>query len=94
MKVGLFSIYDSVAAVFLTPFTARSRVEACRQILASKVSPDIVNTPLGSNPRDFVLYDLGTYDDETGSIASKFPAERVHAVSDIWADSAPSTVSP
>lgn len=94
MKVGLFSIHDSVAGVFLSPFVARAEVDAVRQIAASKADPNIVSTPVGTNPKDFILYELGSLDDESGQISTVFPARRVMSVADIWASSAPSTVSP
>lgn len=89
MRSMLYSIHDTVAGVFMSPFVARSRVDAMRQIAASKASPDIAATPVGANPKDFVLYELGSLDDESGEISPVFPARRIAAVSDIWASSAP-----
>lgn len=94
MKSHLFSILDTVAGVFMSPFIARSRVDAVRQILASKSSPDIASTPVGSKPYDFVLYELGSFDDEMGVISPRNMPDRVDSVGSIWAESAPSTVSP
>lgn len=94
MKSQLFSILDSVAGVFMSPFVARSRVDAVRQVLASKSSPDIASTPVGAKPHEFVLYEVGSFDDEAGVISSLPLPSRVDTVGNIWADSAPSTVSP
>ncbi|AXH74216.1 MAG: nonstructural protein [Microviridae sp.] len=89
MRVLLFSILDTVAGVFMSPFVARSEVDAIRQIAASKSDPNIASTPVGTNPRDFVLYELGFLDDETGQIFPVFPPRRVSPVADIWGGDAP-----
>lgn len=94
MRSMLYSIHDTVAGVFMSPFVARSRVDAMRQIAASKASPDVASTPVASKPHDFALYELGSYDDESGVITPAVPAVRLASVGDIWADSQPSTVSP
>lgn len=94
MKSHLFCILDSVAGVFMAPFVARSRVDAIRQISGSKASPDIANTPIAAKPHEFVLYEIGTFDDESGVISPHQMPDRVDSVGSIWAVSSPSTVAP
>lgn len=85
MKMGLFSIHDAVAGVFMSPFVARSRVDAVRQILASKDSPEVKATPVGSKPYDFSLYEIASFDDESGVVAPLSVPDRVDSVGNIWA---------
>lgn len=73
MKLRLFSIYDMLAGVYLTPFPARSDVDATRQISASFDNPQMRDTPVFRNPDHFALYEVGSFDDETGFVASQTP---------------------
>ena len=66
MHFKLLSIRDKLAGVFLAPFVARSDVDATRQIRDSLRDPNVAQTPVGQNPREFELNIIGMFDDETG----------------------------
>lgn len=68
MLFNLFSVFDAKARVYLAPFVARSAVDAKRQLEAAKADPAFMQTPVGQHPEDFELYQVGTFDDETGII--------------------------
>lgn len=73
MKLRLFSIFDRKMNVFLTPFPARGEVDACRQISASFSDASMKQTPVGQNPQDFDLIEVGVFDDESGDITKVMP---------------------
>lgn len=63
MKKRVMTIYDKAAEMFLTPMHFRTLSEGCRTF------KDMVNRDdlsLKKNAVDFVLMDLGTYDDNSG----------------------------
>ena len=65
MKYGVYSIYDSAAGVFTAPtidISDASASRAFKQALAN--SGSIMNF----KPSDFSLYQLGTFDVETGKL--------------------------
>lgn len=73
MRFCLFAIRDSKAEIYLSPFPARSEVDAARQILASFSDPQIASTPVGQHPEDFSLMLVGEFDDETGLLVAHAP---------------------
>lgn len=63
----LFTVYDSKAEVYLTPFFMKSRGEALR------AWSDIVNDSQSMFFRhggDYTLFEVGEYDDATGKVVS------------------------
>lgn len=85
MKVRLYTIYDAVAGVFMSPFVSRSEIDAVRQIVASKNDPAIASTPIMSKPHEFSLYEIGVLDDESGYITTISPPRHVASIGDLWA---------
>lgn len=65
MKLYLFSCLDTKVGAFLPPFYGRSDGEAVR---AFETSIAIVDSPLGRHPRDYVLYRLGWFEDDSGRL--------------------------
>lgn len=64
MKLKAFCIYDSKVQHYEPPFFRRSTGEAVRGFV------DLVNdekTTIYMHPEDYVLFELGAYDPETGS---------------------------
>jgi len=61
----IFSVYDSKAAAYTQPFYAvNSRV-------AVRMFTELANDPkhtFGMHPEDFTLFELGSFDDATGTI--------------------------
>ncbi|AXL15422.1 nonstructural protein [Microviridae sp.] len=59
----VFSIYDSKAEAFLPPFILPKKAMALRTF------SDCVNSDshqFGSNPEDYTLFELGSFNDESG----------------------------
>lgn len=65
MLMETYSIHDSKSKTFSPPFFQRSRGEAIRAFseLANKQDNNI-----GKYPEDFCLYQVGTFEDNTGEI--------------------------
>lgn len=68
MKLKLFSIYDVKSGVYLAPFPARGDVDAVRNVKDGLRNPQMRETPIGQNPKDFELHELAMFDDESGEI--------------------------
>ncbi|AZL82864.1 nonstructural protein [Apis mellifera associated microvirus 23] len=66
MMLKMFSIRDSKAEVYYSPFFAKSHGEAERNF--RELTNDQKST-VSKYPEDFDLYYLGTYDDSTGKLA-------------------------
>jgi len=65
MKYVMFSIRDNKAAVFMPPFHSHNRGTAIRSIQQNMLDE---NSSLAAYPEDFDLFEIGTFDDETGSL--------------------------
>lgn len=61
-----YSLYDTKVATFGNPFCALSDGAACRMVIDAAGDP---NTMLHKHPADFILYFLGTFDEDTGEVA-------------------------
>jgi len=59
----VLAVYDEKAEAFAAPFFQQSDVLALRAFTAAARDPDSL---LYKFPRDYGLYKLGTYDDNTG----------------------------
>lgn len=68
MKVNIYSIFDTVAEVFNKPFTEFNDASAQRAFIAS------LEEKL-TNKNDYVLYNIGTYDDSKGEIVGCNPVK-------------------
>lgn len=65
IKLGIYSIKDTKADVFLPPFFMRTNGEALRAF------DDCVQksgTPLSDHPEDFHLFKLGDFDQDSGTL--------------------------
>lgn len=63
MKTKAYSIFDSKVGSYCSPFFLRSKGEAIR------VFTDLANDSkqnISKYPEDFVLFEIGDYDEETG----------------------------
>lgn len=70
MNLNIYAIRDNQVAAFSQPFYSQTNGSALRAF------SDHVNengTPANKHPQDFDLYQLGTYDDQTGAITSMTP---------------------
>lgn len=74
MQLNAYSIYDDKALVYGVPFFAPTHGSAIRSLRDLANDP---NTTVGRHPRDFVLYLIGSYDDERGIIRPLSPLQHV-----------------
>lgn len=64
MILNVYTLFDTKALIFNTPFFAVNDGVAKR--MCADLASD-ANTTVGRHPADYVLYRLGTYDDNLGS---------------------------
>lgn len=79
MKYGVYAIYDSAAHVFTAPtidISDASAVRSFQQAIAN--SGSVMNF----KPDDFSLYQVGTFDVETGELEPFTPPSRLIVGSD------------
>uniref|UniRef100_A0AAU8B6E5 Nonstructural protein n=1 Tax=Dulem virus 192 TaxID=3145669 RepID=A0AAU8B6E5_9VIRU len=79
MIYGVYSIYDAAAEVFTAPtidISDASAVRAFQQAVAN--SGSVMNF----KPEDFALYQIGTFDVETGALQEMVPPSRLVVGSD------------
>ncbi len=82
MKKPMFSIYDNKAGTWLDPFYATN------EAVAQRTFSDAVNDPqsmFNKHPTDFVLFHVGTWDDQKGKIEIKEPAKNMGLANDYLA---------
>lgn len=61
----IITIQDTKAQAFLPPFYAKTTAEAIRTFGSSCSDP---KSMFNQHPKDFILIEIGTFDDETGLI--------------------------
>lgn len=79
MKLRMYSVYDSKALVYGQPMFISSVGSAIRAFT------DLCNDPQSivcKHPTDFVLYEVGEYDDSTGVVFAKSPFVNLGLASD------------
>lgn len=64
------SVFDSKAGVFANPFVAVNLAVARRDYLYACTDP---TTALSRNPSDYSLFQLATFDDESGLLTACVP---------------------
>lgn len=77
MKLQAFSIYDTAAKAFNRPFFQNTKGQAIRGF------SDAVNdesTELWKHPEDYILFELGEFDDSDGSFLPMNPTKVVTAM--------------
>ncbi|AXH73354.1 MAG: nonstructural protein [Microviridae sp.] len=65
MQKRFYSLYDEKADVYSNPFTAQNGAVALRSLATAASDP---STEVSKYPHDFTLYELGVFDDSTGTI--------------------------
>ncbi|AXH74677.1 MAG: nonstructural protein [Microviridae sp.] len=66
MQKSIFSVFDSKASVFATPFTSTNTATATRDFSRACNDPQ---SDLSAFPEDYFLYQIATFDDQTGLIS-------------------------
>lgn len=64
--MNIYSIRDSKAEASLLPFCMRSRGEVTRAFGDACKKND--GSPLASHPEDYILFEIGTFDEQTGLV--------------------------
>lgn len=75
----MFGVYDLKACAYLQPFFSGNSGSAMRAF------SDAVNdgtSPIAKHPADYQLFELGTFDDSTGSIEALLPIKVLGLASD------------
>jgi hypothetical protein len=67
MIYKMLAVYDSKAEAYMRPFVARSTGEAIRSF-SDEVNSGDKNSPVCHHSEDFILYELGTWDELTGML--------------------------
>ena len=80
MVFGIFAVRDVKAAVFHQPFIAPTRAAAVRGF--SDAANDR-NHEFAKHPEDYHLYEVGSYDDQTGLVSGVSPISLVAMASDL-----------
>lgn len=65
MKYNLYTVRDMKADAYLRVFQARTDGEAIRMFTESVNDP---SSMFNTNPEDFILFNCGIFDDNTGEI--------------------------
>jgi len=73
MLLNIYSIFDTAAAIYQRPFTAKSHGEVTRSF--KDVCTD-ADHEIGKHPEDYTLFCLGTFNDGTGEVTG-FGPEKV-----------------
>lgn len=79
MKTKVFSIYDTKAKVYNLPFYSQQVASAIRMF--GDVANDR-NTSINKHPADYVLYEIGTFDDQEGVLTALIPYGNLGYASD------------
>lgn len=70
MKLVVYAIYDSKMEVFSPPYVMANRATALRVFGDMCQDPQF---PYSRHPKDYFVFEIGTYDDHSGIIESQKP---------------------
>lgn len=70
MKLLIFSAYDTKTQAYMTPFYSHTPGSAIRSFTDAAEDPASI---VAQHPDDFLLFQLGEWDDHTGTISSHEP---------------------
>lgn len=74
MTQKLFAIYDTKAAYFMSPWPCRNEGIAKREFASACSNSE---SAMGKFPADYVLHEVGEYNDIDASVKSSTPAIRI-----------------
>jgi len=74
MKTGMFAVYDLKAKAFLQPFFSVTEGTAIRAFAVAVNDP---GTMLAKHPGDYVLFEVGSFDDDSGFLAALSPVKQL-----------------
>lgn len=76
----LFSVYDNALKEFNPPTFLHGRGVAFRAFQDAVNAPD---NPFGKHPDDYTLFELGTFEGQTGEIKMNTAPERICSARDV-----------
>lgn len=79
MLIKVFSVRDMKAEAFLQPYFSPTQGSALR---AFGDACDKKDSPFYLHPADYILYEIGTYDDSTGMLGSINPVKMMATAAD------------
>ncbi|WNK13720.1 MAG: nonstructural protein [Microvirus sp.] len=65
-----FTVYDTKSAIFANPFVSQNKMTALRDFQQAANDPQ---SQISNYPEDFILFEIGTFDENTGSISPMLP---------------------
>lgn len=74
MMLRAYSIFDNKALVYSPPFFTQTNGSAVRMLTDTA---NDTTTSIGRHPNDFILYCVGTYDDQNGMMTPHSPLEHI-----------------
>lgn len=82
MKTKIYTLRDEVAQFYLPTFPMKTEGEAIRAMLTTAKNPE---TQFHSSPADFTLYEIGTFDDNSGQYEMYQDKKRLGSIQDLQA---------
>jgi len=80
MVIQMFSVYDVKTKIFQSPFYAHNSGHAMRIMTDAVSKPD---SQFGRYPEDFLLFEVGMFDDQSGLVLGSETPQQVIAVSEL-----------
>lgn len=74
MEFKVFTVYDMAVKAYMPPKFFRDKGEVLRQFIDAANDPE---TPFYKHPGDYILFELGTFDDQTGTFTSLLVPDRI-----------------
>lgn len=82
---SVFSFYDDKACFFLAPVVIENFASLARSIRAA--AAENADAPFVRYPSDFIVYEIGSFDEETGLLSGFDIPNRISSVAEILAQS-------
>jgi len=76
VKLLVFAVFDDAVKSFMHPQFQQTQGQAIRSFIDS-VNTESDKNPLHKHPADYTLFQIGTYDDQTGILESLPVAENL-----------------
>jgi hypothetical protein len=80
MKMNNYALFDTKIGAFLRPFICQNDAEAIR-LLTTWVNEKDGKTNISKYPEHFILFYIGTFDDQNGILSSDEKKELMLAIS-------------
>nr|AVQ10242.1 DNA binding protein VP5 [Gokushovirinae environmental samples] len=74
MRINAYSVFDRKTLAYHMPFYAPTDGAAVRTLADATADP---NTSLGRHPNDYVLFEVGYFDDAAGALVATSPVRHI-----------------